>query len=201
MKVLLIGASGTIGQAVTDALSSDCEVIRVGHHSGDHQVDLSQPDQLRALFADVGSVDAIISTAGQASFGPLAQLSDDAFELGLNNKLMGQVNLVRLGRASVRPGGVIVLTSGILSRHPMPGSSAIAMVNGALESFVKAAALELDDVRLNVVAPAFVKETMVQMGMDPTHGISAADTAKAYLRALEPDLHGATIDLPLDAAQ
>ncbi|MBY5991318.1 short chain dehydrogenase [Ferrimonas balearica] len=196
MNVLLIGATGTIGQAVAQALSAQHTLITAGHRDGDHQVDLANPESIRALFEAVGPVDAIISTAGQAAFAPFAQHSDDDFQLALNNKLMGQVNLVRYGTEYLSPGGSITLTSGVLSRAPIPGSTSVAMANGALESFVRAAALELDTLRLNVVAPVFVKETMVMMGMDPTPGVSAADTAKAYVAALEGAMHGQTLDVP-----
>ena len=195
MKVLLIGATGTIGRAVAAALSTEHEVLTAGINSGDFRVDLSNPDTIRQMFADVGSVDAVISTAGQASFAGLADLGDDDYQLAINNKLMGQVNLLRLGRNAINPGGSITLTSGVLSRHPIPGSASIAMVNGALESYARAAALELDALRINVVAPSFVKETMEMMGMDSSSGISAVDTAKAYLVALDGSMHGETLDV------
>lgn len=194
MKILLIGATGTIGDAVATALSNDHDIIRASYRGSDVTVDLGSVDSIRAMFQQVGPVDAIISTAGQAAFGPLTTLADDDFQLALDNKLMGQINLVRLAGDTLNPGGSITLTSGILSRQPMPGSAAISMANGALESFVQAAALELDTIRLNVVAPAFVKETMVMMGMDSSHGISAADTARAYVVAVTGNNHGETMD-------
>lgn len=196
MKILIIGATGTIGKAVVSALSEEHQVISAGYSDGDVKVDLGKVDSIRAMFEQVGQVDAVISTAGLANFAPLASHSDADFELAINNKLMGQINLLRVGQSYISANGSITLTSGILSRQPMPGSASISMANGALESFVKAAALELDRLRLNVVAPAFVKETMQMMGMDPTPGISAADTAKAYQAAVSGNMHGATLDAP-----
>lgn len=197
MKIMIVGATGTIGNAVSTLLAKDHEIVRVGFDDGDYQADLGSKASIVALFDAVGPVDAVISTAGLADFGPLAELDDAAFELALSNKLMGQVNLVRVGADKINENGSITLTSGILARDPMPGSAAISMANGALESFAKAAALELDrGVRINVVAPAFVKETMEMMGMDPTHGLSAADTAKAYQAAVEGDANGLTLDAP-----
>ena len=195
MKILVIGATGTIGKAVADRLSNQHEVIAAGYRDGDVTVDLGNTDSIKAMFEKTGSVDAVISTAGLANFGPLSEQSDADYTLALNNKLMGQVNLIRIGRDFVTNHGSITLTSGILSRQPMPGSASISMANGALESYVKAAALELENIRVNVVAPAFVKETMEMMGMDSTYGVSAVDTTIAYDMAVTGDMHGETLDV------
>ncbi len=194
MKILLIGASGTIGKAVAAQLDNDHEVIKAGYSDGDVTVDLGSSASIQQMFKQVGQIDAVISTAGVANFGAFDQLPDDEYQLAISNKLMGQVNLVRLGRGYINDGGSITLTSGVLSREPMQGSVAVSMVNGALESFIKAAALELDTFRLNVVSPIFVKETMAMMGMDTTDGLSADDTAKAYVAAVTGSMHGMTLD-------
>jgi NAD(P)-dependent dehydrogenase (short-subunit alcohol dehydrogenase family) len=197
MRVLVIGATGTIGKAVADRLSQSHDVVRAGYSDGDYQVDLGSKSSIEDLFNDVGSVDAVVSTAGVANFAPFEKLDDDAYDLALKNKLMGQINLVRVGQKHIADGGSFTLTAGILSRQPMPGTVAISMANGALESFSRAAALELDrGLRVNTVSPAFVKETMEMMGMDPTHGISAADTANAYVASVDGDLNGQTLDAP-----
>ena len=195
MKILVIGATGTIGKAVADRLSNQHEVIAAGYRDGDVTVDLGNADSIKIMFEKTGPVDAVISTAGLANFGPLSEQSDADYTLALNNKLMGQVNLIRIGRDFVNNHGSITLTSGILSRQPMPGSASISMANGALESYVKAAALELENIRVNVVAPAFVKETMEMMGMDSTYGVSAVDTSIAYDVAVNGDMHGETLDV------
>ncbi|WP_261844851.1 short chain dehydrogenase [Aliamphritea ceti] len=194
MKILLIGATGTIGKAVADKLAAEHQIIRAGYSDGDVRVDLGNSDNIRSMFKTTGKVDAIISTAGLASFAPLQQLQDSDYQLALNNKLMGQINLIRIGSEYVSDGGSVTLTSGVLSKEPIPGSASIAMANGALESFVLAAALEETRINLNVVAPAFVKETMEMMGMDSSTGISAADTASAYAEALNSH-HGETLDV------
>ncbi|AQP98760.1 short chain dehydrogenase [Pseudoalteromonas aliena] len=196
MKILLIGASGTIGKAVTKRLAINDEIIAAGYSNAEVTVDLGSTTSIKKMFEQVGQIDAVISTAGVANFGAFEQLSDDEYQLALNNKLMGQVNLVRLGRAYISDGGSITLTSGVLSREPMVGSTAVSMVNGALESFVKAAALEVEHFRLNVVSPIFVKETMAMMGMDTKSGLSADNTAKAYVAAVKGSMHGMTLDAP-----
>lgn len=196
MKILLIGASGIIGQAVTNALIDKHSVITANYSSGDIKVNLGSTTSIINMFNQVGKVDAIISTAGLANFAPLNDLQDSDYELALNNKLMGQVNLLRLGQRNLNDKGSITLTSGVLSREPMQGSSVISMANGALESFVKAASLELDTLRINVVSPVFVKETMAMMGMDTEEGLSADDTAKAYVEAVTGSMTGQILDAP-----
>jgi len=195
MDILVIGGTGTIGSAVVDRLPPQHDVVVAGHTSGEVQVDLADPASIDRLHDTVGPVDAVLSCAGEAAFGALTDLSDDDFELSLSNKLMGQVNLVRRGLDAVRDGGVVTLTSGVLSQEPMPGSAAISLVNAGVEGFVRAAALEAPrDIRINVVSPPWVAETLEEMGEDPDDGLPAATVAKAYRHSLEGDMTGETID-------
>ena len=151
---------------------------------------------MQNLFTQVGEVDAVISTTGVAAFAALSELTDQQFSLAWDNKLMGQINILRVGQSYIRKGGVVLLTSGMLADEPMPGSASISAANGAINAFVKAAALELgDNIRINAVSPIFVKETMEMMGMESTSGMSAADTAKAYEAALEGSMTGTVIDV------
>jgi len=196
MKIIVIGATGTIGKAVVDILAPDHQILAVGHGSGDLRVELSSPDSIEKMFAAAGNFDALISAAGPASFGSLDELNDDDYEFAFRNKLMGQVNLLRLGRHHVSDRGCFTLTTGMLGQRPMPGSAVISMVNAALEGFVRAAALELrDHLRVNAVSPIFVKETMTKLGMDPSSGMSAADTARAYKASVEGDETGQVLDV------
>jgi NAD(P)-dependent dehydrogenase (short-subunit alcohol dehydrogenase family) len=136
------------------------------------------------MYERVGRVDAVISAAGSGAWKPLAQLTDDDFERSLRYKLMGQVNVVRLGLESVNDGGSITTTSGVLSQSPMEGSAAISLVNAGLEGFTRAAALEAPrGIRVNVVSPPWVSETLKEMGMDPANGMPSAEVAKAYVRS------------------
>ncbi len=195
MRIIVIGATGTIGRAVVEALASRHEVIPVSHKSTRTTVDLASPDSIKAMYKATGMVDGVISAAGLAKFGPLAKLSDDDFAFSLSNKLMGQVNLVRIGFDHVRDNGRFVLTSGILARSPMPGSAAISLVNAGLEGFARAAAIEAPRrIRVNVVSPPWVEETLRALGMDPSNGLPAATVAKAFVRAVEGDENGAVIE-------
>jgi NAD(P)-dependent dehydrogenase (short-subunit alcohol dehydrogenase family) len=195
MRVALIGATGTIGQAVAEALAGGHDVVKVGYTHGDYHVDLSAPDSIRLLFHEMGKVDAVVSAAGNARFKPLAELGDDDFRFSLENKLMGQVNLLRIGMAHVRDGGSFTLTSGVLSTQPMPGSAAISLVNAGLEGFARAAALEAPrGIRVNVVSPPWVSETLKAMGRDPADGTPAADVARAYVESVAGKRTGEVLD-------
>jgi len=139
-------------------------------------------------------VDAIICTAGMVRFVPLADSSGDDWLHGLANKLMGQVNVVRIGREHVTDGGSIILTTGVLAQYPMPGSAIVTTVNAAVEGFVSAAALEIErGVRVNAVSPGWVSESMIEMGMDPAPGLPAAQVAEAYVDLLNSASNGKVV--------
>ena len=195
MRVIVVGGTGTIGSAVVAALSARHEVVAVGRTRGAVQVDLASPDSIRAMFQAVGRFDAVISAAGQAKFGSLDELTDADYVFSFSNKLMGQVNLVRIGRQFIADGGAFTLTSGVLSHEPMKGSASISMVNAGLEGFVRAAALELPrEMRVNIVSPPWVTETLVARKMDTGHGMPAASVALAYLASVEGTMTGQTLD-------
>ncbi|HEX2207069.1 MAG TPA: short chain dehydrogenase [Longimicrobium sp.] len=196
MRVLVIGGSGTIGEAVVDALrGGGHEVLSAHRSSGGLRVDITSADSIREMFRQAGRVDAVVSAAGGGAWKPLAQLTDEDFEMSLHYKLMGQVNLVRYGLEHVGDGGSITVTSGVLSQEPMPGSAAISLVNAALEGFARAAALEAPrGVRVNVVSPPWVTETLKAMGMDPGGGMPAAQVARAYVDAVTGAHNGQVLD-------
>ena len=195
MKIIVIGATGTIGAKVADALSAKKhEVIRASRN-GDIKVNLDDPATIRALFERVNDVDALVSCAGNAAFKPFSQLTDADYQLGLRSKLMGQVSAAKMASEHLRDGGSITLTTGLLAMHPIRGSASVSLVNAGLEGFVRAAALEIPRrLRINAVSPPWVKETLVKLGMDPAPGLSAADVAKAYVAAVEGSQQGAILD-------
>lgn len=188
MKVILVGASGTLGSAIAARLGSRHELIRVGRQSGDLQVDITQPESIRTLFAQVDRFDALISAVGSVTFAPFTEMTPEAFQKGLQDKLMGQVNLVLLGQAQAADGASFTLTTGILSEQPIAQGSSAAMVNAALEGFVRGAAIELPrGQRLNAVSPTVLEESLGYYG-DFFRGfkpIPGADVALAYERSVE----------------
>ena len=195
MKIIVIGATGTIGAAVANALAAKKHEVVRASRQGDVKVNLEDQATIGALFAAVRNADAVISCAGSAVFKPFAELTDADYALGLRSKLMGQVALARIAKDHLNDSGSITLTTGILAMHPMLGSASISLVNAGLEGFVRAAALELPrQLRINAVSPPWVKETMVKFGMDPTPGLAAADVAKAYVAAVEGVQQGKVLD-------
>ncbi|MGH9414050.1 MAG: short chain dehydrogenase [Terriglobales bacterium] len=195
MKIIVIGATGTIGTAVVQALAARRhEVVGTSRHAA-IPVTLEDAASIQRLFDAIAEVDAVVCCAGNAAFGPLASLTGADYELGLHSKLMGQVMLAQIAKDRLREAGSVTLTSGILATQPMPGSASVSMINAGLDGFVRAAALEMPRrLRINVVSPPWVKETMVKLGMDPSSGLAAADVAQAYVASVEGDAQGAVLD-------
>jgi len=194
MRILLIGASGTIGRAIAEALGAKHEVLQASHAKSALRVDIASTSSIGQLYARVGKVDAVVCAAGAARFKPLAELTDEDFRFTLENKLMGQVNLVRQGLTHVNDGGSFALTSGVLAQQPMIGSGAVSLVNSGLEGFVRAAALEAPrSIRVNVISPPWVTETLKAYGMALDGGLPAAQVARAYVRAVEGAETGQTL--------
>ena len=188
MKILLVGASGTLGSAVARELEQRHEVVRIGRNSGDLQVDISDSASIRKLFEKTGKFDALVCAAGNVTFAPLAEMNEDSFALGLKDKLMGQVNLLLIGREFANDGASFTFTTGVLSHDPIRSGASAALVNGALDSFVRAAAIELPrGLRINSVSPTVLVEAMGSYapyfrGFKP---VSGADVGLAYAKSVE----------------
>lgn len=188
MKILIVGAGGTIGRAVAQTLGARHTIVAVGRSSGDYRVDIASDNSVAALFRDVGRVDAIVSAAGIMHFGPLAQMSAAQFDIGLQNKLLGQVRLALIGQHYLNHGGSITLTSGSVSEDPIAQGANATTVNAALEGFVRAAATELGGgCRINVVCPTILTESLDAYGAYfPGHeSVPASRVALAYQRSVE----------------
>ncbi len=188
MRILVVGASGTIGKAVARELGQRHEIVTAGRNSGDVRLDITDTDSIRAAFVAAGPLDAVVSTTGSVKFAPFAELDSEGYEIGLRDKLMGQVRLVLIGRESISDGGSFTLTTGVLDREWIIAGSSASMVNGAVNAFVRAVAIEMPrGQRINAVSPGVIEEAMEAYGpffrgFEP---VPAARAARAYAKSVE----------------
>ena len=189
MKVLVVGATGAVGSAVAQALAErGHEVVRAGRTRGDLQVDITSDASVEALYAAVGRVDAIVSAAGGLFFGPLGEMRPADFNIGLQDKLLGQVRLALLGQHVLADGGSITLTTGIVADEPIRQGANATAANSGVEGFVRAAAIELPrGIRINAVSPTVLTESLPDYGsfFPGFESVSAARSAQAYVRSVE----------------
>lgn len=187
MRILVIGATGTIGSRVVEELAKRHEIVKAGFNNGDINVDINDLQSIRKMYKDVENIDAVVMTTGSVHFGLLSEMTVELYQKGLNSKLMGQVNVVLEGMKHLNDKGSFTLTSGILNRDPIIWGSSAAMVNGALDGFVKHAAIELPrGLRINIVSPTVIAEAKGYdayfRGYKP---VSAADAALLYSKSVE----------------
>jgi len=190
MRILVVGASGTIGQAVVERLSERHDIIRAGRSGADVQVDITSEASIRAMYETVGSVDAVISATGGAHFGPLTDLTPELNQIGIDSKLKGQVNLVLLGLGAVRDGGSFTLTTGIMMDDPIRQGASAALANGGVKAFVQAAAIEMPrGIRINSVSPNVLIESLEKY--EPFFRGFEAVPASRVATAFEKSVEGA----------
>ncbi|MGI9530594.1 short chain dehydrogenase [Lutimonas sp.] len=196
MKILIIGGNGTIGKKVSSHFSENHEVLIAGRSAGDYIVDLTDIESIRKLLAAIPSLDSIICIAGEAKWDDFKDLSEEDYYIGIKSKLMGQVNLVRVGQDYLKSKGSITLSTGILADDPVVKTTSAAMVNGALHSFVKAVALEIEnELRVNVVSLGVVEDAYKKYKhFFPGHNpISMKKAVNAYVRSVEGKGNGEII--------
>ncbi|MBU0545186.1 MAG: short chain dehydrogenase [Proteobacteria bacterium] len=188
MKILIIGGKGTIGQKVSSHFSKKHEIITGGRNTGDVKVDITDCKSIKAMFESVGNVDAVVCTAGEAKWAAFDSMTEEDFYIGLKSKLMGQVNLVRIGKDYLNPGGSFTLTTGILADYPVVLTASAAMVNGAIHSFVKAVSLELaNGIRINAVSSGLVEDAVEKYeAYFPGHNpIPMKKVINGYIKSVE----------------
>lgn len=196
MKIIVVGGNGTIGKTVAGHYKLNHEVIVAGRSKGDIIVDITSAASIQEMLEETGKVDAIICAAGAVKWAPFSELSEDDFYIGIKSKMMGQVNLARIGRNYLNPGGSITLTTGILADDPVFMTTGAALVNGGLNSFVKAVARELDKgIRINVVSPGMVEDSVERIGhLFPGHNpVTMKQVLNGYRKSVEGRITGEVI--------
>jgi len=196
MRIIVVGATGDIGQAACKELEQRHEIITVGRSGGDYQVDVADMNAVKSLYDTVGAFDAVVSCAGDATFAPLSEIDQEAFMVGLRQKVMGQVNLVLAGLDVIADGGSFTLTSGVLDRDPIRMGTNAATANGALAGFVKSAAIELTrGLRVNVVSPGMLDVSAPRYGawFQGHKPVPSHDVGLAYVKCVEGALTGQVV--------
>lgn len=198
MKIIIVGATGTIGKVLTAELRKRHEVVAAASKSGDMKVDIESATSIRDMFSKVGKFDALVSTTGKAAFAPLDKLTEDDFYKGIRSKMMGQINLVMIGKEFINDGGSFTLTSGVLANDPIKSGTGLSFVNGALNSFAISAAIELTrGIRINVVSPGLVQDSYASLGSYfPGHEpVPMNRVVTGYLKAIEGFGTGKVIEI------
>ncbi|MFJ6940789.1 short chain dehydrogenase [Streptomyces sp. NPDC101132] len=198
MRILLIGAGGTLGSAVHQTLSGrGHEVVTVGRSGGDLRYDVTDPAQIAAMYAAAGPLDAVASAAGDVPYRPVAEMTPEDWTAAFRGKVLAQLELVRQGLGVVAPRGSFTLITGITARRPVPTATAAAMASGAVEAFVQAAAPEIAPRRINAVSPTVFTESLDAYG-DFFPGfapVPLAEVAQAYVRTVEGTETGRVLEL------
>jgi NAD(P)-dependent dehydrogenase (short-subunit alcohol dehydrogenase family) len=193
MRILVVGASGRLGSAVVDALADRHEIVTASRSGDGHFVDLRNPATIAGLYASVGPVDAVACTAGKTPYGALEELGSDQFAEGVRDKLLGQIELVRQGARHLPDGGSFTLVSGVLGVDPIRTGAVASTVNGGIDSFVRAAAIELPrGLRVNAVSATVFAEAWDVYGplFPGFKPVPVADAARAFVKSIEGALTG-----------
>lgn len=196
MKIIIIGAGGAVGSAACDELGGRHELIKAGRNSGDVNVDISDRDSINAMYQETGKVDAVVCATGAAHFGPLTEMTEEQFMVGLTGKVMGQVNVVLCGLVHVNDGGSFTLISGILDRDPIRAGVNASTANAAVTGFVTGASIEMPrGLRINTVSPGLLEVSAGRLGdMFPGHvPVSSHRVGLAFAKSVEGALTGKVI--------
>jgi NAD(P)-dependent dehydrogenase (short-subunit alcohol dehydrogenase family) len=186
MRILLVGATGTLGTAVAAALSAGADLITASR-AGQHRVDLTDPSSIAALYESIGALDAVACAAGTTPFKPLASLTRGDYLTGVTEKLLGQIELVRQGIDRLADGGSFTLVSGVLAHDPVVTGTVASTVDGGLDAFVRAAAIELPrGLRINAVSATVFEEAWAAYGeYFPGHRpVPVEEAARAYVKSV-----------------
>jgi len=160
MKIVIVGASGTMGTYLSTAFEKNNELVRADRNSADVQMDITSPESIENMYKQIGCFDALICTAGPTYVGPWKNLNEETFRTGVEGKMLGQINLVLIGQHYINPKGSFTLITGALTQEPQKNFANASAANAAVEGFVRAAAIELENgIRINAVSPTVIENS------------------------------------------
>lgn len=196
MRILAVGGEGAVGKAAISDLQKRHEIITAGRTSGQILVDVMDEASVRAMYEKVGAIDAVVVTTGHTHFGPVAEMTPALFRKGVDDKLMGQINVALIGLQFVKDGGSITLTSGVTNRDFIRKGANASSVNGAIDDFARGASLEMPrNLRINVVSPGLLDVSAKKYdGFFPGHNpVSSERVSLAFTKSVESALNGKVI--------
>lgn len=188
MRVIVIGASGTIGRSLCAELQQRHEIIAAGRSGRDVVVDIRSAQSIEAMFRTVGTVDACVCVAESGALDDFQELTEAGLLENMRGKLFGQINLVLIGKNYLSQQGSFTLTTGIFADEAWPGVTGGAIISGGLHSFVLSAAIELKHgLRINAVSPTMIADSAenyghIFPGMQP---VPMHRLIGAYVRCIE----------------
>ena len=194
--VILIGALGKMGQAALTGLGKH-KVITAGRSGDvDHIVDITDAQSIAALFEAVGHFDAVVNTVGVCEYADFTDMTEAQWLTTVMSKMMGQINLVRIGQKYIANGGSFTLISGILNLKPIPYAIADATTSGAIDTFVKCVAFEMPrNTRINFINPTVLAEAWDVYGemMPGFEPVAGRLVGKAFERSVDGFITGQVI--------
>ncbi len=180
-KFLITGGSAGIGLAIArlatekgasvvilgrDEARLASAVADLGRAASYKVADVTDAAALSAAFDAVGSFDHLVTSAAGITIGAFPELTEESFREFFEVKFWGQYRAIRAALPTIAKDGSITLLSGYLYRKPVPGFSAFAAVNGAIEALVKVLAIELAPVRINALSPGQIDTLADIIGSD-----------------------------------
>ncbi len=187
--IILIGANGKMGQAALTGLGKH-KVITAGRSGDncDYQVDITSEESLRKLYKDVGHFDAVVNTVGVCEYATFTEMTEQQWMSTVLSKMMGQINIVRIGQEYIVDNGSFTLITGILNVKPIPFAIADATTSGAIDTFVKCVAFEMPrGIRVNSINPTVLEEAWEVYGemMPGFQPVPGTLVGKAFERSVD----------------
>jgi NAD(P)-dependent dehydrogenase (short-subunit alcohol dehydrogenase family) len=207
-RIVVIGGSSGIGLATAKmAAQQDAEVViasldagkldrvraEIGGRTEAYPLDVRDEPRVKEFFEKLGSFDHLTTPGSSALGGPFLATETARARADFDSKFWGQYHAARYGAPKIRPGGSIVLFSGVYSQRPPVGVASVAAVNGAIEALGRALAVELAPLRVNVVSPGLT-DTPAYNSMPP-------DQRQTMFKQVAESLPARRMGQPADIAQ
>jgi len=171
--VLVIGALGTIGSAITDTVrAANGDVIRADVsfpqgilEEGQIALDATQYSSVQSTFQELrGKITDIVSTVGMLATGNVRDIDTDHTDQVIKVNLVAQLYVLSEGLKCLPEGGTITVLSSQAAQHGAAGWGLYSATKSALIRLVESAAKEegASGIRVNAIAPGSVDSPMME---------------------------------------